>query len=79
MPSSAAWPPKPWPGRRAARAVETIAAEGTPGQLLAACVQPGDRLVVGSRTGDGIVHMIGSCSYYCLHHARCPVVVVPDR
>ena len=65
-------------GRRPA-AVETIAAEGSAGHLLAACVQPGDRLVVGSRAGDGAAFVLGSCSYYCVHHARCPVVVVPDR
>jgi nucleotide-binding universal stress UspA family protein len=65
--------------RRRPCVVETIAAEGTPGHLLAACVQPGDRLVVGSRASDRAALVLGSCSYYCVHHARCPVVVVPDR
>jgi nucleotide-binding universal stress UspA family protein len=39
-----------------------------------------DRLVVGSR-GRGAVAaaMLGSVSQACVRHARCPVVVVPDR
>jgi nucleotide-binding universal stress UspA family protein len=52
---------------------------GDPGVVLTGVARrDGDLLVVGHRSevsARGLVH--GSVTAYCLHHARCPVVVVP--
>jgi nucleotide-binding universal stress UspA family protein len=59
-------------------AIQQIAVDGQPARTLVTCSKPGDRLVVGSR-GRGAVSsvLLGSVSHYCVHHAQCPVVVVP--
>lgn len=47
-------------------------------QALKQASETSDLLVIGSR-GHGAVTglLLGSVSTYCLHHAECPVVVVP--
>ena len=65
---------EPRPASVTVRAVNGIAAE----ELLNAS-RDADLLVVGFRGTSGFARMVlGSVSNKVVHHARCPVVVVPD-
>lgn len=51
---------------------------GSPRETLVEESAGADLLVEGSRGHGTVVGLlIGSVSNYCVHHARCPVVVVP--
>lgn len=53
--------------------------QGEAGAALAAASRGADLLVVGCRGLGAIGRMLlGSVSQHCLHHAQCPVVVVPE-
>jgi nucleotide-binding universal stress UspA family protein len=58
-------------------AMRTSVAHGPAGLVLEQLTGTADLLVVGSR-GHGVVTgvLLGSVSEHCVHHARCPVVVV---
>jgi nucleotide-binding universal stress UspA family protein len=58
--------------------VQPISVEGMAGPTLVEWARGADLVVVGSR-GRGAVSsaLLGSVSHYCVHHATCPVVVVP--
>jgi nucleotide-binding universal stress UspA family protein len=57
-----------------------VLVEGQPADALCAEAEGAELLVVGSR-GLGGFHglLVGSVSQQCVHHAPCPVVVVPHR
>jgi nucleotide-binding universal stress UspA family protein len=58
-------------------AVRTQVAEGSPAGVLLAAAEGADLLVVGSRGHGGFAEaLLGSVGQHCVHHARCPVVVV---
>jgi nucleotide-binding universal stress UspA family protein len=59
--------------------MRTWVAHGPAGPVLVEAAQDADLLVVGTR-GLGAVGrlVLGSVSHYCLHHAHCPVVVIPQ-
>jgi nucleotide-binding universal stress UspA family protein len=60
-------------------AVEIRIAQGQPAAVLVAQAGPADVLVVGSRGLGGFRELLlGSVSQACVHHAPCPVIVVPD-
>jgi nucleotide-binding universal stress UspA family protein len=61
--------------------VTVTALSGFPAQTLIDASQNSDLVVVGSRGGGGFASlMLGSVSHQVVHHAQCPVVVVPaDR
>jgi len=51
--------------------------EGMPAQVLLDASAAADLLVVGSRGHGGFTEaLLGSVSQHCVHHARCPVVVI---
>jgi nucleotide-binding universal stress UspA family protein len=57
--------------------VTTLVAEGNPARALLDASEGADLLVVGSRGHGGFVGvLVGSISQQCVHHAKCPVVVV---
>jgi nucleotide-binding universal stress UspA family protein len=54
--------------------------EGNPAQVLLDASDGADLLVVGSRGHSGFTEaLLGSVGQHCVHHARCPVVVVRGR
>ncbi|MDA1360943.1 universal stress protein [Glycomyces luteolus] len=67
---SARWPNVP---------IEQRVIEGHPAAVLLEQAEGADLLVVGSRGHGGFMGaLLGSVSNHCVHHATCPVVVVPD-
>ncbi len=51
--------------------------QGNPAQVLLDAAKNADLLVVGSRGHGGFTAaLLGSVSQHCVHHARCPVVVI---
>lgn len=57
--------------------VSTLVAEGNPARALLDAADAADLLVVGSRGHGGFTGvLVGSISQQCVHHAKCPVVVV---
>ena len=53
--------------------------EGSPAKVLLDRAKDADALVVGSRGRGGFTGLLlGSVSQQCVHHARVPVVVVPE-
>ncbi|WP_205687362.1 universal stress protein [Cellulomonas endophytica] len=60
--------------------VETVVRPGDPRRVLLDESDGARLLVVGSRGRGGFVGLLlGSVSHAALHHARCPVLVVPGR
>ncbi len=59
--------------------VTTHVGSGRAGKMLAALSEVADLVVVGSRGYGGFRSaLLGSVSNHVVHHARCPVVVVPQ-
>jgi nucleotide-binding universal stress UspA family protein len=57
--------------------VSTLVAEGNAARALLDASDSADLLVVGSRGHGGFAGvLVGSISQQCVHHAKCPVVVV---
>ena len=57
--------------------VRPRAVEGDPARVLLDASDGADLLVVGSRGHGGFTEaLLGSVGQQCVHHARCPVVVV---
>jgi nucleotide-binding universal stress UspA family protein len=60
--------------------VSATAREGNAARILLEAVQGADLLVVGSRGHGGFTEaLLGSVSQHCVHHAKCPVVIVRGR
>jgi nucleotide-binding universal stress UspA family protein len=54
--------------------------EGNAAQVLIDASDGADLLVVGSRGHGGFTEaLLGSVSQHCVHHGRCPVVVIRGR
>jgi nucleotide-binding universal stress UspA family protein len=54
--------------------------EGNPAAALLAASAGAELLVLGSRGHGGFVEaLLGSVSQHCVHHAKCPVVVIRGR
>jgi nucleotide-binding universal stress UspA family protein len=62
------------------RSVELISMRAGPARALLDAALGADLLVVGSRGRGGVRGLLlGSVSQQCVHHAPCPIVVVPSR
>ncbi len=58
--------------------VTVKAVTGLPAEVLLRAAEGADMLVVGSRGAGGFERLLlGSVSTQVIHHARCPVVVIP--
>ena len=61
-------------------AINRIVTEGDPASALIDAAQGAEMLVVGSRGHGGFVGLLlGSVSHKVIHHAPCPVLVVPHE
>ena len=59
------------------RWVTSRAVNGHPAQVLIDASADADRLVVGCRGHSAFVEaLLGSVREHCVHHARCPVLVI---
>mgnify|MGYP003494841204 CR=1 FL=1 len=68
------------PDHEGAHGVDREVASGQPGRVLVEESAGAALLVVGSQGYGGLVgSLIGSVSRYCLHHALCPVAIVPHH
>ncbi|MFL6112811.1 MAG: universal stress protein [Catenulispora sp.] len=69
----------PWRGRHPEVVVDTLVEGGSAARGLVAASGHADLLVIGARRhADGAGLRLGVLAYSLLHHAKCPVVVVPD-
>ncbi|GAB3887453.1 universal stress protein [Kibdelosporangium lantanae] len=60
--------------------VRQVLLDGQPGAALVHAAQDADLLVVGSHGASRLAEvLLGSVSSYCVHHAVCPVVVIPEH
>jgi len=65
-------------GGPAPASVTVRAVSGLPAEELVKASSDSDLVVVGSRGGGGFARLrIGSVSSQVMHHAACPVVVIP--
>lgn len=68
------------PGARSDAADAThLAVEGRPGAVLVELSRKAGLLVVGTRGHGAVRGLIGSVTHQCLHHAQCPVAVIPPQ
>lgn len=59
--------------------ITTSVVEGMPAQVLLDVAKGADLLVIGSRGHGGFAGaLLGSVSQHCVHHARCPVLIIRD-
>jgi nucleotide-binding universal stress UspA family protein len=66
-------------GAERPESVTVTAVSGFPAQTLIDASSGADMLVVGTRGGGGFASLVlGSVSNQVVHHAHCPVVVVPS-
>jgi nucleotide-binding universal stress UspA family protein len=57
--------------------VSSVVREGNSAQVLLDAADGAELLVVGSRGHGGFTEaLLGSVSQACVHHARCPVVII---
>ena len=66
-------------GMEHAPAVDRVCERGVPSEALCTAAADAELLVLGSH-GHGAVHdkLVGSTSERAIHHAPCPVVIIPD-
>lgn len=65
-------------GDQQPQSVSVVAISGFPAKTLIDASENSDLIVVGSRGGGGFGALfVGSVSSQVVHHAKCPVVVVP--
>ncbi len=69
----------PWRDRHPEVTVDTLVEGGSAARGLVAATGYADLLVIGAhRHGDGAGMRLGVLAYSLLHHAKCPVAIVPD-
>lgn len=69
----------PWREKYPGMSVETQVLTGTPSRMLVDSSRLADLVVLGGRRGrDGDGIRLGGLAHAVLHHAHCPVVIVPE-
>jgi nucleotide-binding universal stress UspA family protein len=67
-------------GADTAVSVRRVIQQGNAAQVLIDAADGADLLVVGCRGHGGFAEaLLGSISQHCVHHARCPVVIIRGR
>jgi nucleotide-binding universal stress UspA family protein len=70
----------PWRQEHPETVVDVLVQGGSPARRLVDASAQADMLVIGGRPHrDGIGMKLGGLAYSLLHHAHCPIVIVPDR
>jgi len=64
--------------RRALSSLQRVVIPVRPGAALVDASRDADLLVVGQRGRGAISGLLGSVSHQCVHHAACPVAVIPS-
>lgn len=60
--------------------IRSVVRHGNAARVLLDAADGADLLVVGSRGYGGFAEaLLGSVSQHCVHHARCPVVIIRGR
>jgi nucleotide-binding universal stress UspA family protein len=60
--------------------VNVVATSGTPAAVLVEASRDADQLVLGSRGAGGFARLLmGSVSNEVVHHALCPITIVPSE
>jgi nucleotide-binding universal stress UspA family protein len=58
---------------------DVITGSAAPAIIRAAAGRSADEIILGSRGLGRVRAMLGSVAHDVLHHAQCPVTVIPDR
>jgi len=64
--------------RRALSSLQRVVVPVAPGAALIDASRDADLLVVGQRGRGAVSGLLGSVSHQCVHHASCPVAVIPS-
>jgi nucleotide-binding universal stress UspA family protein len=68
----------PWRDKHPEAGIDSRVLVGPPAGLLVGASRQADLIVLGGRRRDGTGMRLGALAHIVLHHAHCPVVIVPE-